>query len=109
MARRTVPGRLGGVGLIPPAALYGQGELATVTGVVTDRTRSVVTGAAIALRNPETHAVRSALTSSDGYFTLTELAPGVYELTASKTGFSNHRQVRVVLDVGHPLRNDICV
>ena len=107
MARRRFPGSLGWLALFAPAALYGQGELATVTGVVTDRTRSVITGAAIALRNTETNAIRSALSNSDGYFTLTELAPGDYELTASKTGFSNHRQVRIVLDVGQHLRNDI--
>jgi hypothetical protein len=104
---RRLPAGSKWLALIAPAALFAQGEFATVTGVVTDRSKAVIAGVAIALRNTDTNAVRATVSGADGSFTLTELTPGSYELTASKAGFSTYRELRIVLDIGQQLQNDI--
>ena len=93
--------------LLASAVLYGQGDLATVTGVVTDSMKAVMVGVAVTIRNTDTNITRSVATNQDGYFTITELPPGPYELTATKTGFSTYLESKLVLETGQQLRNDI--
>ena len=101
------PERLVWLALIVPAVLYAQGELATVTGVVTDPAKAVVAGVAITIRNTQTNSAHTVISDANGHFTVTELPPGPYELTANKPGFQGHREPRIVLEVGQELRNDI--
>ena len=93
--------------LLVSAALYGQTYLATVTGVVTDSTKAVIVGITVTIRNTETNISHTITTNEDGYFTITSLPPGPYELTASKPGFGTYRQPGIVLETGQQLRNDI--
>jgi hypothetical protein len=93
--------------LVAPAALFGQGDLATVTGVVTDSSKAVILGATVTIRNTETNLSNSITTNEDGYFTITQLPPGQYELTATKPGFNTYLESRLVLETGQQLRNDI--
>lgn len=87
--------------------LYGQGDLATVTGVVTDSTKAVIVGVTVTIRNTDTNIEHTMATNEDGYFTITELPPGPYELTASKPGFNRYRESNIVLETGQQLKNDI--
>lgn len=87
--------------------LYGQGDLATVTGVVTDSSKSFAVGVTVTIRNTETNIARSMRTNDDGQFTITELAPGRYELKATLPGFNTYLETQLVLETGQQLRNDI--
>jgi hypothetical protein len=79
------------VALLPsPAAaqtLYG-----SVTGTVTDQQGAAVPGATVTATNTGTQHMVSAPTDSDGNFTLHNLLPGTYDLTASLTGFRELKQ-----------------
>ena len=93
--------------MFTPAAVFGQGDLATVTGVVTDSSKAVILGVTVTIRNTETNIARSIATNEDGYFTITELPPGNYEITASKAGFDTYLESKLLLETGQQLRNDI--
>ncbi|MBI3683704.1 MAG: TonB-dependent receptor [Acidobacteria bacterium] len=87
--------------------LYGQGDLATVTGGVTDPEQAAMPDVKITIRNVGTNIARSMQTNHEGYFTLTNLPPGAYELTAEKEGFRSYRATGIVLETGQNLRRDV--
>ncbi len=90
--------------LISAGALYPQGELATVTGEVTDAASGIMSGVTITVRNVDTNIKRSIETNAEGYFTITSLTPGAYELTAEKQGFRAHHETGIILATGQELR-----
>jgi outer membrane receptor protein involved in Fe transport len=87
--------------------LCGQADLTTITGVVTDAAKASVAGAEITVRNTGTGIVHMVKTNSDGYFTVTELPVGPYELTAASAGFETRRETGIVLETGQTRRIDI--
>ena len=104
---RLFPIVLACLALFTPAVLFGQADLATVTGVVTDPTRAVMAGVTVIIRNTDTSITHSNTTNQDGYFTITELPPGPYEITATRAGFETYHESKLVLETGQQLRNDI--
>ncbi len=100
-------GTAAGLVLVLAAAAYGQTNLATVTGVVSDSAGTAVPGAAVTIRNVGTNIARRVETDQTGDFTITNLAPGSYELTVEVSGFRGYRQPGMVLEVGQTLRTDI--
>jgi hypothetical protein len=99
--------RLWWLALFSAYALYGQEELATITGVVTDPAQGVMPGVTVTVRNTDTNISHALVTNESGYFTVTDLPPGAYELSASKTGFAAYRQTGIVLETGQTLRSDV--
>ncbi len=91
----------------PVAPLDAQSGMATVTGLVSDTADASIPQAAIRIRHLETNIAREMMTSAEGEFTITNLPPGVYELTAEKSGFRGHRKSGIILEVGQVLREDI--
>jgi len=61
----------------------------SLRGTVTDMTGAVIPGATLTLTNPATQASRSTNTSEDGSYAFPQITPGLYELTASATGFND--------------------
>jgi len=94
--------------LLPAASalLFAQGT-ATITGVATDTADAVIPEVAVRLRNVDTNIVREFLTGPAGDFTITNLPPGPYELTAVKSGFRTYQRTGIVLEVGQVLREEI--
>src|SRR5262245_19173590 len=88
------------------AALYGQSNLATVTGIVTDPAGAAAPGVRVTIRHLDTNVSRSVLTNEEGVFTIVSLNPGNYELTGVKEGFHAIRQTGMVLETGQTLRAD---
>jgi len=64
---------------------------ASVQGIVTDATGSVVPDASLSLTNTETQKTQKVQTTGEGLYRFSGLPPGPYTLTAEKTGFQ--RQV----------------
>ena len=89
------------------AALCAQANLGTITGLVTDTANAVVPGARVTVRNLDTNMERTSRSSASGDFTITNLAPGNYELTAEMAGFRTWRRTGIVLEVGQVLRIDV--
>jgi hypothetical protein len=71
----------------------------TVTGVVKDEKGGLVPGASVKLINIGTNAERTAVTSSDGNYEITQLIPGNYRLEIEAQGFSRYVQEPVVVQV----------
>src|ERR1700726_1014949 len=94
--------RAGSLALLSVVVLYGQ--MATVTGVVTDSAQAVMPVVAIMIRNVDTNITRTMQTNQEGYVTITNLPPGNYELVVEKEGFRTYRETGIVLEVGQDLR-----
>jgi hypothetical protein len=82
----------------PPAPA--QSTTGSISGTVSDSSGAVIRGAAVAVRNVDTGAVRSATSNDDGIFTIPLLTPGTYEVTAEAAGFSAGRVANVVVAIG---------
>jgi len=63
-------------------------ETATISGTVVDSSGKAVAGAKISTRNKVSGQSAEAETDSDGHYTIPNLAPGDYEVTASQDGNS---------------------
>jgi len=66
---------------------FGQTELATVFGRVTDQSGAVVIGAEVEIRNVETNTATVATTNRDGLYSSPSLHPGHYVISVRKVGF----------------------
>src|SRR5438105_4747272 len=82
---------------LPSAAQVAGG---TILGTVTDPSDAVIPRAHIAIRNVRTNEVVASETNKGGFFSVPNLLPGSYEVTASSPGFSQQTATDVTLTVG---------
>lgn len=68
-------------------ATVAQITTAEILGTVRDASGATVAGAGVKVRNLGTNDTRELMTSGEGRFRATQLQPGSYEVTISKTGF----------------------
>ena len=73
-----------------------------VSGIVTDPSGAVISGAALSLRNTATGEQRTAVSNSEGVYQFISLAPGSYELSTTMSGFRSSR-VAVTLTTNQTL------
>jgi hypothetical protein len=85
------------VGLLASPAL-GQTTSSSISGNVTDPTGAVVPGATVSIRSDATGAVSTATTNSHGSYTITNLQPGSYTVSASAKGFQTQVEKGTQLD-----------
>src|ERR1700722_20769586 len=78
---------------------FGQGSNATVTGQVTDSSKSVITGAKITLINGATNLRYQGLTNEAGSYFVPELPAGTYRIEVEKQGFKSVIKPDVTLHV----------
>ena len=77
---------------------FGQVFTATVTGTVTDPSGEVVSAAKVILTNTGTNDTRTTSTGSNGKYTVSQLLPGSYELSAEAAGFRKYVQQGINLN-----------
>src|SRR5215475_13822816 len=75
-----------------PTLAHAQGITATITGVVTDATGSVVSGAHVTAKRLDTNEDRVATTTDAGEFNIPLLQPGRYRVTVEMAGFKTNQQ-----------------
>lgn len=80
---------------------------ATLSGTVLDESGAVAPDVAITARDESTGFTRSALTGAEGAYVIGELPPGVYTVTAQKTGFRTTTGEHVVLEVNQKAHLDL--
>src|SRR5580704_4378406 len=68
-------------------ALLGQSSTGEISGLISDEQGAVVPGAQVSVRNAGTGEVRRFSTDDSGYFLVTDLIPGAYQVTVEKSGF----------------------
>ena len=79
--------RLACVFLFLPVLATAQQFRATVTGTVTDAQGAVVPGATVTAVNSDTNVSVEAQTNDRGVYTIQQLVPGPYRITAALSGF----------------------
>ncbi len=84
--------------LIAPASA--QQRTANITGRVLDQNGAAVPNASVSARHTGTGQNRTTQVNDDGNYTLSDLAPGVYDITAEAQNFSKALAKAVELNVG---------
>ena len=82
-----------------PEPALGQVEAGTISGTVHDASGAVIVGANVTARNVATSAERTVQSGENGQYNLPGLAPGIYEITVTSTGFASLK-ARAELTVG---------
>jgi len=73
---------------------------ATVKGQVVDPSRAAVPGATVAVQNQDTNEIASAVTNTEGAYTIPFLRPGMYTLTVDLSGFQKYVRKDMRLEIG---------
>ncbi len=77
-----------------------QANAADLNGYVRDPQGAVVVGANVTARNPATNFSRSATTNDQGYYQISSLPPGDYEITVEATNYKKSVVPSYTLTVG---------
>jgi hypothetical protein len=97
-------GKLLSLGLLLLALCAGsawsQGIFATLTGVVTDPSQSVVPNAKVVLRDVGSGSERQTVSNAEGYFSFASVPVGTYSLTVEGQGFKTHKEAAIRLGGG---------
>src|SRR5947199_7185564 len=75
--------------MLPAAASAQRATTGTVTGKVTDSSGAVLPGVTVTLTSPEALGQFSAVTDGNGFFRVTNLPPGTYDIKAELSGFQS--------------------
>src|SRR5579864_7817564 len=92
--------------IISPVGSRAQG-LSGISGTVTDPTGAVVPEAKVTVTNVATGVSTSAVTTSAGTYTITDLVPGIYTIRVEKVGFSTGVLNEVHVDVSRSTNGDV--
>src|SRR5262245_37771320 len=108
--RLSVPGRLFGTTLLLlllAAPAFAQFDTAAVVGTVRDASGGVVPSATVTLTSTATGVSLTRTTNAEGLYEFVAVRPGVYVVTAEKTGFSIALVDNVQVQVAARLRVDL--
>ncbi len=72
----------------------------TISGAVTDATKSPVPGAKVTVTETHTNSRVQLVTNDSGAYTATALLPGDYDINVSKTGFKDYTRRGIHLGAG---------
>lgn len=92
--------------LAAPVGLRAQG-LSGISGAVTDSSGASVPDAKVTVTNVATNVSTTAVTTSAGTYTITDLNPGTYQLTVEKAGFSTGVLTSIHVDVSRTTSADV--
>ena len=89
---------------VPASAQLGTGDL---RGRVLDQQSAVLPGVTVIATNEASGQYREAVSSSDGTFSMSALTPGLYEVTATLSGFKKYSRAGVRVEVGKAFSIDV--
>ena len=69
------------------ASAFGQSNKGAIVGTVRDPKEALVANAKVKVTSAQTGEIRETDTSDEGTFTVTNLEPGVYDVTIEAAGF----------------------
>jgi Carboxypeptidase regulatory-like domain len=84
-----------------------QSNLASISGVVTDPSGSLIPQATVAATDTQTGVTANASTNSAGYYNLQNLAIGAYTVTIEHPGFHRYLRRGITLTTGEQLGLDV--
>ena len=103
--QRILPVLLGIV--IVAATLAWAGITGSISGVVSDPSGAVISGANVVAINTQTGVKTSVTTDSKGFYSLPALAIGSYEVQVSQVGFRTYHNRGLQIDANSALRVDV--
>lgn len=86
--------------LLPTSPLEAQATTGEITGRVLDTAGAAVPGATVSARNEDTGLTRTAQSNSVGDYTLTQLPPGTYTVSAELSGFKKAVRKGLTVNIG---------
>ena len=95
------------LGFLSPKAFAQQSATATLSGAVKDQNGAFVSGAQITLSQKTTNIGRDAISNADGFFVITNLATGTYELKVKAKGFADKIIPSIELEVGQTFNLEV--
>ncbi len=87
--------------------LYGQSTSQEIAGFVRDSTGATVPNVSVSARSTATGLTRSATSNESGYYVISNLPIGDYEISAEATGFKKFIKTNVILTVNAKLTVDV--
>jgi hypothetical protein len=93
--------------LLMGVAIFGQGDQARISGTVRDQSGAVIPGATITVKNERTGEVRTTTSQTDGNYSIANLKPSVYTISAFIQSFARTEFKSIELVVGQALNRDI--
>lgn len=87
-----------------PIAMWGQADLSTITGTVTDSSGAVITSVDVTATQISTGVHFRAVSNNLGFYSLLNLPIGNYVLTFRKSGFKDFNRNGIVLQTQHTLQ-----
>ena len=85
--------------ILSAAPVLAQRSTATLRGIVTDATQSILPGVTVTVTNTETGLVRTTITNESGIYYVPELPVGRYTVAATLSGFKVASRTGVILRV----------
>ena len=79
----------------------------TLTGIVTDQTGAVVSGAKVVITDPATNASKTTLSGDTGLYSISGLNPASYDMKITAKGFQSFAQTGIVVNVSQTARVDV--
>jgi hypothetical protein len=83
-----------------------QSDLGTISGFVRDPSGAIIPNAKVVVRNEATGTERQATTNDSGYYTVTNIPPGLYTVSADAPGFKRYESKSNKLDPAASLAVD---
>jgi outer membrane receptor protein involved in Fe transport len=87
-------------------AAFGQAITGTLVGTVLDSSGAVVAGASVVAKNVDTAVTYNTTTGSEGFYTVSNLPPGRYDVSVQAKGFKTGVSSGNVVDVEKTTRVD---
>ncbi len=87
--------------------VYGQNVNGTIVGTVSDSTGAALPGASIAVTDMSTAVSHTVQTDASGYYSVPDLPPGSYKVTAQKNGFDTAVHTGISLFADATARVDV--
>src|SRR5215475_15462706 len=72
----------------------------SLSGTVTDTSQAAIPNAQVTLINMNTRVARTVATDAAGFYTVPDLLPGSYEMTAAAPGFTTQVRTGITVNVG---------
>ncbi len=88
---------------------FAQAGRGSITGTITDSSGAIVPGAQVVLLNSETGAKQETVTTAGGLYSFISLNPGVYQVSASHSGFASAIRQKINVNVDQVTKADIAL
>jgi len=85
---------------------FAQSDVGAITGFVRDQSGAVVPGAQVTIVNEATGEKHAVMSDADGHYTVTNLRPAVYTMTAESKGFKKYTSTHNKLSASTTLSLD---